>query len=425
MKYIWLLWFSLILVPGARSQTFRPLDIGDSVPNISLKLLNGNKVSEGHLYDFQEDLLLLDFWSIYCTSCIQHFPNLKKLEVQFTGKMKAVLINSEYKSEFPSIISSFLARRKQAGHPINLTVAVQDTTANQLFVHTLIPHYVWIHHRKVVAITNAEDATPALVKSILAGYKLTVSMKRDILDYDPQKPLFIDQNGGDWRQVRYYSWFCGYIDGFGTRESATLDSGKRFLKYTMINQTPLQLYQRAWNCWTTTNHILLPADCRDEFQPPEDARKKEHLFSYEIVTPGISKSSLLEKMRSDLANYFGYTARVQKRIHPCLVLRLDPARKWSAGPQPKDSSNLDETLGPLFFRNQPVKNLVGFLNTELPWPVLDESGYTGPVSVTLPGYFRDLATLERSLRQQGLLLTEEPREVELFVIEKAEVAPGR
>src|SRR3569623_31768 len=93
MKYmIGLVAMLLPLLSGAQSQV-KALHIGDTVPNVTLTNVYNYPSSTIQLSDLKGKLVILDFWAVWCTGCVQAVPKLDFLEKHFKKKLQVILVN--------------------------------------------------------------------------------------------------------------------------------------------------------------------------------------------------------------------------------------------------------------------------------------------------------------------------------------------
>ena len=74
---------ALLLGAFARPQAAYALKEGDAFPHFAGQDLNGGAVDTK---TFSKKLLLIDFWSVYCSSCIQEMPHIVDLYTKYKDK---------------------------------------------------------------------------------------------------------------------------------------------------------------------------------------------------------------------------------------------------------------------------------------------------------------------------------------------------
>jgi len=76
----------------------RELKVGDVVPDITFQKVLNYKSSTARLSDFRGKLVILDIWSVWCSSCIAGFPKLEKLQEKYNDKIQILLVNPHVSS---------------------------------------------------------------------------------------------------------------------------------------------------------------------------------------------------------------------------------------------------------------------------------------------------------------------------------------
>ena len=213
LKYI-LLIFVLhfaVLTYGQQKATDKPpafmkdipqLNIGDSLPNVTIqKILNGAKRTL-QIADFRNQLLILDFWDTYCGSCIAAMPKMEKLQQIFGSKLSILLVTWQQEK----MVSDFWKRNNYT-RDIKLPSVVEDSLLHSYFRHRGVPHEVWIYKGRVIGITDGEHVDEKNIKAVLEGGTPSLPLKYDFYPaYDAAKPVFglnSAQMGESSRIIRY------------------------------------------------------------------------------------------------------------------------------------------------------------------------------------------------------------------------------
>lgn len=172
--------FLLIFFPLLSNSQLKPLAIGDAVPDILLTNIINYKTTSAKLADFNDQLLILDFWASWCTTCLKGFPKLNTLQRQFNDRVQLLLVNSTSAGDSAGKAAAFYKKQNnKAGSSYTVPSIVGDTMLDKLFPHTAIPHCVWIHRGKLIAITYAEELTPENIHAILDDCPLSLPIKDD------------------------------------------------------------------------------------------------------------------------------------------------------------------------------------------------------------------------------------------------------
>jgi thiol-disulfide isomerase/thioredoxin len=158
----------------------RSLVIGDSVPNIEYSNVLNYDQSSIRLSDFNGKLIILDFWSTWCTACHAWFEKADSLQEQFADKIQFILVNSiDGTLDSAKKVRTFFDKwNNKHGFPFRLPTPVEDTISRRLFPRDYLPHYVWIWEGKLIATTSPKDVTAENICAILNGLPITITERK-------------------------------------------------------------------------------------------------------------------------------------------------------------------------------------------------------------------------------------------------------
>ena len=150
-----------------------PLRVGDQLPEnfwkTKYQIYNGEDLANQDLSGYKGKLLILDFWATWCGSCVSNLPKLSKLQQDFTGKMKVILVNCFNTRDNEKKISDFYVKRKDLFSAAQLPTILNDRSLLQMFPHRIIPHYVWIDaNGTVAAITNSQYINAYQIEQLIS-----------------------------------------------------------------------------------------------------------------------------------------------------------------------------------------------------------------------------------------------------------------
>jgi len=330
----------------------KPLKIGDKVPNIPFQFVDGKtgQESTGKLTDFSGKLVILDFWASWCNSCLRSFPKMNKIQSQNSGKVKMIMVNSRIFGGLTA--GEFLAKRKKEGlWDFDLTLAVDDSIAFQLFPSYGIPHYVWISSvGRVIAITD--EVTQEKVDEVLSGKDIDWPVKKDFFP----NMIAVEQMEINKDLLSFSFFKKGKIIDDVARNQPMVEylysiiGNKKVGRGLMIKNLPLvELYKHALHAIQSRSRVILevsnPSMLKYEYQfslgraEPEFTTKDENLFTYEIVVPADEEDKIPLYMLSDLNTRSGYIGKVEKRKVECLVLEpIDKEQKVTPSQKVKEEA---------------------------------------------------------------------------------------
>ncbi|MBS1533113.1 MAG: redoxin family protein [Bacteroidetes bacterium] len=399
------------------------LRIGDKMPDLALtNVLNSSNTPMQLSSLTHGRTLIIDFFATWCGSCLTELPKLEAYQNKYGDKLQILVVSNESKST----VAGFLKRRPDlAGLPF----VFGDNALGQLFPHRELPHEVWIDKSGIVKeITTAENITDQNLKEFFDGTLQRLKVKKDILDYNEDVPLFKDGNGTDGDSFISRSVLTKGIDGINSFSKIDLDANRQLTRFIVMNNIPLRLFYDAYSRLQfgslNFNRVVIdPADSAEILNSYhlKGSAKAPFLVTYEYIPPKPeSFDEAFGNIFNDLNRYFDISGTVEKRSVPCWVLVLKDKTKL------KPASNSEQKV---YGRNGAFHNvaLKYFVNA-LQWyyqmePVVDETGYVDPVYMDIQiaadlNHYPDISSIRQKLAGYGLDLVKENRSVNVLVIKK-------
>lgn len=400
----------------------KPLNIGDTVPDVFLHNIINYKTASSRLSDFRGKLMILDFWATWCSSCIEGFPKLAALQEKFRNRLQVFLVNSKSTRDSKKKIVAFFHQRKLPdGESYQLPVIIKDTVLYKLFPHQLIPHYVWISPRGIViATTGSGQVNATNINGLLEGKNIHLRMKIDVMNFNRNQPLFIEDEAKSEKHIKYYSVISAHITGIPTGAFGNEDKKGLMTRLCYTNWSIGQLYRMAYQITWPDNRTILEVRDPSKIECKGDSCDSwypENAYCYELVLPPTAKQATYEKMQSDLTSFFGYDARIEERTISCLVLKNNPLIKKPVSKGGTPADNLGNEGESKYIHHEPVTVLVNYLDRILPWSVMNETNFTKPVNIDLPVNLSDTSLLRKALYKAGFSLVNSKRAMKVFVIE--------
>lgn len=421
------LFFFLCIVPLIAQSMNEGLAIGNKVPNVVLKNMINYKFKEAKLSDFHGKIVIIDFWSKYCSACINGFPKMEQLQRKFEKDIQVLLVtqNNEKDLEYlfqhsPNVINN------------KLPMVIGDSSLHKLFPHYGEPYLVWIDRiGNVMATTQSEEATEENIQLLLDGQSSVLALRHDKIDFNYNVPLMKEGKGRQWQHLKYYSMFMDWVEDFpGSIVSSFVDTvnrkiseGRHFLNVPIIS-----LYKIAYSNGEDIPVIVEAKNREMYFKPVENTGKMEewrrnNVYSYELVLPNERKDDWVSFMKQDLERFFMLKGIVEKRRIPCLVLSvIGGSNKFKT----KGGSVISEkTRNGWVFRNVSLDKLkISLLHKYIgtaQFPVfIDSTNYKGKVDMDLKADIEDLPALEKELTSYGLNIRKIEMETTCLVIKEVE-----
>lgn len=393
----------------------KPLKVGDTIPDVVLDKVLNFKTKSIRLSNFKDKLVLIDLWATWCAPCIRHMPINYAIQQKHPDNLFFLLLNIKNSRDKEEDVQKFLDKRKPV---FKLPSVVLDTVLTNLFQAHTMGTYYWIKNGVLVAVTGEEEITDEKVVKMLANDN--VVHQKPTYSFDNQKPIFFENNGGPQQQPYVFRsilfpWSEDY-HGLGYIS----DDAAKVNRIYAFNVSALQLiiFSNPDLAKFATTHLKIKVKDAEKLvgNNKSKAFEAKTLYCYEAIFPPVSKIRAWAYYREDIRKFFPYKLDTVKLNDSCWVLKLRSGSKLKKG-SGKSETNLDEQLGnPVFYNNLPLIGLVSTMEDVFKIPVIDETGYSGKVTLDLPPYLKDTDALAQSLYKQGLVLTKESRESEYLVI---------
>ncbi|MGN7720249.1 TlpA family protein disulfide reductase [Chitinophaga sp. 22620] len=393
----------------------RPIKIGDTIPDIIFRnVVNYNK-KELRLTDFKGELIVIDIWNRWCTTCIAGFPKNERMQDKYKGKLQFLLLTSNTPEEFNA-----LKNRSTIVRNTRLPYILSDTLVNNLFPHLGVPHHIWIDSNFVVKAVTNETSEAHLDDYFKTGSTRSVRVRdNDLMDFNDRVPLLSEGKGRLQKYIQSYSLFMSSIPDYPFTDPMGYYTDTLGMRITnrvrFINASLTDLLQFAFG--TPNARFDFPGgDKYQENKGAEDSNEfiKKYTYCYELLLPPNYRDSLPEvnarairaKMKNDIASNFGFKFSVKDVEYDCLELLstgpLKTERKKS------EKTPLSENIGSrwrFLYWDLTVlaESLREILQSDM--LIIDKTGIRGKVDLELKIETRDLPTLNRELNKYNLKLS--------------------
>lgn len=408
----------------------KPLTIGDTLPDIVFNQIMNYPTGTARLSDFEnKKLLILDFWSTGCSSCVDLFPKMQALADKYPKDLQIVLFNSrtnvwhDSKAKITRILNGI---KNASGVSIRLPVVLNNAVLDSCFPYQTLPQEVWLNNKGVVlAITGAAEITAENIESVINGEKVSMHTKEDIafnLDAYSLSKLAYNDNDILKRVVSSSVIIRGYIDGLGSKMGVRhAPGGQLYTGWYMTNAPLLMIYKSAYQNEMDypDNRILIETKDSSLFEKGhfEDTSMYSDAYSFDITVSPSTLDELHQYMQVNLEKTFNTKVADEKRMMKCYVLKSTglPSKSISSGG--KSEYHIRAMDKNKYVRNFPLKELIYIMNTRyFNIPLIDETGPDKKVNIRFPDVLTQDGII-KAFKQAGFEVEMEGRPLKVAVIQ--------
>jgi thiol-disulfide isomerase/thioredoxin len=405
-----------------------PLKIGDRVPDVSFKEVLNFSAPAATLSELRGKLTILDFWSTRCSGCVALFPHLQKVQEAFAGDLKILLVDAQaavWHDDSARVDKALRMEGSTLGERITMPVILNSPELFADFPYSSLPHEVWLDSAgNVLAITDGYDVTEKNIRDMLAHLPVNLPTKMDVSgDLTKQSLMEVLSNApvklnDPVMSAMVYRGYLYGVTGNGVRR----DEDGRLKGFYVVNEPLLELYSdifREEMDGFSLNFMVVEASHPERFaiKSELDHPDRADYYSYDVSGEDTSMDGLLRFSESELNNTFHTKVFQARRRVRCTVVRLGPGADTALAGDGKPRWTTDLKDSVVRVRNYSMKNLVLNLNWSCRGaPFVWDGPETGAFNGSLPLSIRDRPAVIQGLRESGLVMSEEVREIKVVVI---------
>ncbi|WP_312788867.1 hypothetical protein [Sphingobacterium sp.] len=387
-------------------------------------------------------LLILDFWNIWCASCISAMPKLDSIQKEMGNEIQLVFVTKNSEEEANRL---FKRTGLKAG---SIPYVYADTLLSRLFPHQGEPFHVWIHASgKILHQTHGYNTNRYSIRQYLreGAVSLAAAPTMQLL-YSPNQSLMEIINSTNYTPAINYSLlFPSKILSALTVVSNTFtnDATSGLVKrIKLLNSNVADMFRIAYHSDLAQNHgkyiapitrLLYEGADTSFYQSPSEGHlidewKDKHEFCYEINNPDSNKDSF-ELMREDLSRYLPYVAKIEIRKVECYVIKEFGNSENYISKLPAGKREVGHKGGKFRIFNGNIFDLENGLSgvnslTSSKYffskPVIADIKYSGPIDIELNSKLGDFEEVKRQLNAYGLDLVKKSMNLKMLVIQDKE-----
>ncbi|MGJ1410194.1 TlpA family protein disulfide reductase [Sphingobacterium thalpophilum] len=189
---------------------------GDKIPDavwnrpLELNYFNGKKKTI-KFAELKGKLILLDFWSTGCPSCIEGIPKMEWIQQRFPDDIQIIMVNSKRNKDTAKRIKTrFEKFKSDFDFTPSLPTVLDDTIFTALFAHNTLPALAVVDtNGAFIAMTSSHSLTDKNIQALLDGNAVLKNEGNyKNLIRNAAEPL-LDTTG-----VHYISAFGGYREHY-------------------------------------------------------------------------------------------------------------------------------------------------------------------------------------------------------------------
>jgi thiol-disulfide isomerase/thioredoxin len=421
------------------------LEVGDSVPEVTIKDIHNYSSNSLKISDLKGKLVILDFWGINCQPCIEAFPKLEALQKAFGEEICIIPVTTSSKGLLDSTFKKRSKYSKVFRSLPRLPLITSDTLLGQLFPYQLYPHEVWINvHGKVQAISEHQYVTRENIEKMLSDDQFRLPEKKDFLSFDTKQAIFPQTFLSFPDRLKYYTAIMKYKPFKAGTQTFATDKVNNTMRFSRVG-TLLDLIGvgiTKFGCENPYNSHLFDFGKRVIMDVKDSAKyffigdpsssdyenwRDNNMYVYERVMPPIPQDSIFKYLINDLKDYFGIKVVREKRKMACLVLELlngDSGKLVVNRPteELKDKyftakSYFDSSGRYYGYSTTLLRMELSKANKEIPYCFIDETGYRSFVKFDIRSPLNDLERLNKELEANyNVTLRKKDKEIEVLVI---------
>jgi thiol-disulfide isomerase/thioredoxin len=385
---------------------------GDRIPDavwdqsLELNYFNGKKKTI-KFAELKGKLIILDFWSTGCASCIEGIPKMELIQQRFKDQVKVLMVNSKRNKDTPERINKRFEKYKaDFNYTPSLPTILGDTVFTMLFEHNSLPTMAIIDpDGKFVVNSFSGSITEQNIQDVFnSGSAKKFIEKSAIKNLNRVNTVpLVDTTG-----LQFVSAMSGYRENYlGVYPAVQHKNGSSL--FQVGNYSLNTCYQLAFpDVFQGTEFNLFVFDQHVEkgfIDLLYDFKTRKGQFWYQLyVRDSIPESLAFNYFRQALLERFKVV--VERRNDPveAYVLTLDVKSLTTKGGMRIYS--VDKGNQSLILQNTPVNGVVNFLRSVLDKPVFSKITHAEKLDLKLPGSFLELSVDQKiaTLRQYGIHL---------------------
>lgn len=408
-------------------------EIGKPFPHVAFHNVSGYDKNNFTVTDQTGKWVIINFWSLGCTSCFKVFESIKKIKEKLKDKVEVLVVgkkDSGFNAEVETIYDRISSNMR-----LNVP-ATFDTTLRYVWNIQAYPTIYVIDPEGILRfITDGRDLSPEKLISLVNGQTATLfAMPAE------EYPNFDISQFADNNHVKLMTILC---------KSAGEASYKN-IELHKIGSLPEELKLKGWvNSRVTLSGLYMEAYFGKEMWSRSDTMRYSKIYPFPILNmqdtsdftinvnvsppegiyncyiklPGVNATSgsFMLQLQNVLERTFGYSASISKREMAVwsLVASADAVKKLRTN-EGISFRTPGSVAGGFVLRNYPAAELIGLLTAHLPVDrrtiFVDDTGIVGNINFEIEGDMTDFDFLQKRLSRIGLKFERQMRVMDVLTL---------
>ncbi|WP_140938674.1 TlpA family protein disulfide reductase [Sphingobacterium lumbrici] len=356
-------------------------------------------------------LIIIDFWSTRCGTCLANLPKQENLKKTFGDSVAFILATNQ-----DAKAGDYL---RDHGYTLSSVVEVRETLS-KYFPQLFLPMYVWISGDKVVAITQPTEVTEEKLRSYLVNGKAPRRLREDRMEFRIEDPFMADSLIFNPTVFRHSFTLAGYLKNVaagaqfkpGRHDSPTCfaitnSSVKKIyqsiiaLDHPDLRNPNRLVYQTKWKDMIVNTEV-------DYYYRDSTAHLYSLQYSSFIADKAKLGSQLLAEVNAFFAERYHIVGEVQRMTVPAFVLKkYTDLNKKLVTDQTTTSVPIYRFVDMLDVQSHKSKTLI-------PW--VNQTGEKMEL-IAVPDILPEgLEDINRFIMPQGYKISKEMVELDMFAI---------
>lgn len=329
----------------------KSLSIGDALPEMLItNVINADGAIRLNK-EVAPKLIILDFWSTWCSVCISSFPKLDSLQRQFGDQLLILPVTTEDSSKITKFWEKNPYTKVSA-----LPTVVADTSFKQYFPRQGLPHVAWLDNNLTVkAITSGDYVRAENIVKLLEGHTVNWVNKGAVWKYDPAIPALGVMQSAKRIGGLNYAAFSGVLQGANMKSVLLRDTLAETMRITYVNTSIVSMYTSIakYILGYALPHNRIKVITKTPIKYYFDGRAiydewlLDNSFCFEVVLPmALTDKQAFETAFHDLNRFLELDAKVEEQLVPCFEIVRDSTQK-----QPKVDKSVGQQKSAYRLRN--------------------------------------------------------------------------